>query len=79
MANTPRQDTLAAFASITAKIAELSADIRPSYTVDGVTVDRMAMIERLTTLKQQMLKEQPGLDAELQPVFQVNALPGDCY
>lgn len=75
---TPYENTVTQFENICAKLAEVSADLRPNYTVDGVAVNRFDFIRELQAMKAQMLKDHPGLDADLQPVFEVHADPGAC-
>lgn len=54
---TPAENAAAAYASLTAKIAEVLANPLPDVTVDGVTISRMAYYKGLLEM-QKLAREQ---------------------
>jgi len=76
---TPLENLQSAYASVCEKIAEVIATPRPSYTVDGVTVDRNTFLQQLMQ-REEDLRKIPGVGsgAGTAPVFDVHADPGAC-
>lgn len=56
MANTPAQDAASTYAAVTAKLAEVAADLAPNITVDGVTIDRGAYYRMLADMQKAALE-----------------------
>lgn len=67
---TPLQNLQAAYQTVTDKIAQVLADPKPNYTVDGVSVDRQAYYQSLLA-REKELRTIPGVAPETNPTFDV--------